>query len=510
MKVIRRIIKSYINNIGDKLYLTLVMVILLLSFILSLFIYNYSSNTINHLRNNIKPIVAIKSIYNDVKYQPNNKKIYAYSDFEENIDLINKHIEYINYLGDKYHSNYTSMNAYNDITNNIVGYSDEYDFLYSDVLDESKFKTNTSDFKESINPFLKVVTLSSESNEVPSKVYFDDAKIIKGRTFNQDELDEAKNVIILPGEILKYTKDNKTIDIGDYVSFAVLSNGYNGLNIANGEFRNHKTYEFEVIGFMDGISVRNESNPKAIIPSKLYMDIIKESSKILALENPDYYFLYSTSSKNSDIGKHNTSNIMKFYPSVMELNSVKDLELLYEEIDNYNNNNGNIYELESDLDHYKYLETNFVMIKTVVGYIIAFSFILSMIIYGLVIINDIRKRNKEIGILIAIGESKINIIIQLIIEYFANVIISLILALIISYPIKSMIIDVIYNSYNNEMLSNNYLNNDIMSEIIIDINLSIEEFMMIGTIGVFVLFVAVIPLIIMIYNHKPKIILDGE
>ena len=501
MKIIDRVSKSFKNNLTDKIYFAAVIVILSLSFILSFLLLNYSNSVIENLENNVNPVVALKSIYNEVKYQPTNGSSKYDLEYSVAKDLLDEHIAYVDYLDDKYNAIYTSLNAYNaEDAVNLVGYDDELGFMFSSVEDEDEFKENTSMFMDSYNRFLNRITLTSERNEIPTKVYFENAKIIKGRSFTKAELENGANVIILPSGKVKYKNAKDYIEVGDIVNFGLLSNGYNGLNLDNGAFRNHKNYEFEVIGFMEADSFTSQDFIEALIPEKLYLEIIDEATQIVARENPYYFFLGSARSSLDDIGKYNTFNLMKFFPTTLKLNNVRDLENLYAEIKDYNNQNGTSYELESNLSDYLYLETSFAMMKTILVYVVIFSIIFSTIIFIMVIINDLKKRKKEIGILIALGETKAAVILQMWLEYILISIISVIIAIILSLPISNLMIDKIYSSYDKNSINESYVEN----------KLNNSDVAKIVGIEVIITTVALVPSVILINKYKPKEILGGE
>ena len=501
MKIINRVIKSFMNNKVDKAYFGLVIVILSLSFILSFLLLNYSNGVIENLENNVNPIVALKSIYNEVKYQPANSSNKYNLKYEEAKGLVNDHIAYVDYLDNKYNSIYTSLNAYNaQDAVNLVGYDDELGFMISSIEEKEEFNDNTSMFVDSYNRFLNRITLTSERNETPTKVYFENAKITKGRSFTKAELESGTNVIILPSDSVKYKNAKDDIEVGDTVNFDLLSNGYNGLNLENGAFRNHKNYEFEVIGFMEADSFTSQDFIEALIPEKLYLEIIDEATQLVARENPYYFFLGSARSSLYDINKYNTFNLMKFFPTTLKLNNVSDLENLYAEIKEYNNQNGMTYELESNLSDYLYLETSFTMMKTILVYVVIFSIIFSTIIFIMVIINDLKKRKKEIGILIALGESKTAVILQMWLEYILISIISVLIAIVLSLPISNLMIDKIYSSYDKTSINETYVENKLGS----------SDVTKIVGIEVIITTIALVPSVILINKYKPKEILEGE
>lgn len=320
------------------------------------------------------------------------------------------------------------------ITNqSLVSYSDEgllYDVADSELLSKIKRnKVSEEDIQEKLSSFNgwlsgkyeycpSIPLCSTSKSEFTDLHYhFNEATIEEGRTFNDDEIDNGASTCVLTSNIFLYKDGSFTkVEVGDY-------NKYSIAQVLNGEVNIYEEYEFEVIGILNGDKYRNHNDDigrsYVIIPEKTLMEIY-EDVKSYKLSEFDY---------------------IKTYPSIITLNSFNDIDKFVEKIGELNEFGDRNYKYETALDAYYGFAGNLDTLSLNSDILFKFSFVVSILLTIFIVSLDLNRRKKEIGLLASLGESKVAIMVQLVLEYLIIIVFTMIIAAFVSNIISNQFIN---------------------------------------------------------------------
>ncbi len=314
----------------------------------------------------------------------------------------------------------------------LVSYSDEgllYD-VDGDLLSKIKRnKVSEEDIQEKLPSldgwlsgkyeYLRSIPLCSTNKSEFTDLYyhFNEAAIEEGRTFNDDEIDNGASTCVLTSNIYLY-KDGSfnEIEVGDHIKYSIAQ-------VLDGEVNTYEEYEFEVIGILNGDKYRNHNDTigrsYVIIPEKTFMDIYKDV-KSYKLSEFDY---------------------IQVYPSIITLNSFNDIDKFVEKIEELNEFGDRNYKYETALDAYYGFAGNLDTLSLNSDILFKFSFVVSILLTIFIVSLDLNRRKKEIGLLASLGESKVAIMVQLVLEYLIIIVFTIIIAAFVSNIISNQFID---------------------------------------------------------------------
>ena len=193
--------------------------------------------------------------------------------------------------------------------------------------------------------------------------------------------------------------------------------------LSQGKFKEMEEYEFEVIGILNGDKYRNHNDvigrSYTIIPEKTFMKIY-EDVKSYKLSEFDY---------------------IRVYPSIITLNSFKDIDKFVEKIGELNEFGDRNYKYETALDAYYGFAGNLDTLSLNSDILFKFSFVVSILLTIFIVSLDLNRRKKEIGLLASLGESKVAIMVQLVLEYLIIIVFTMIIAAFVSNIISNQFID---------------------------------------------------------------------
>lgn len=382
----------------------------------------------NKIATSVNPVVSIN---------PSNSVFSYLSDY----DLLRK-IGYQEYCEMYYEDYYQLIDElkpqYYDlnmtITNqSLVSYSDEgllYNVADSELLSKIKRnKVNEEDIQEKLSSldgwlsgkyeYLRSIPLCSTNKSEFTDLYyhFNEAAIEEGRTFNDDEIDNGASTCVLTSNIYLY-KDGSfnEIEVGDHIKYSIAQ-------VLDGEVNTYEEYEFEVIGILNGDKYRNHNDTigrsYVIIPEKTFMEIY-EDVKSYKLSEFDY---------------------IQVYPSIITLNSFNDIDKFVEKIGELNEFGDRNYKYETALDAYYGFAGNLDTLSLNSDILFKFSFVVSILLTIFIVSLDLNRRKKEIGLLASLGESKVAIMVQLVLEYLIIIVFTMIIAAFVSNIISNQFID---------------------------------------------------------------------
>lgn len=512
--MIKRVIKSLINQKSKTLLILSIMCILFMVLLLSNLMKNYSSTILSKISSIPDIKVELSSDFDANRnynvVQPHNLNGEYINNYDEWKEIYEIYLNDYEELANKEYVKYSDLNLLDTSFSNLELVPYGNGLLYDCITENDGSTSELTNYNDEYNFFLNRMNQNSAYFATVSKDDYsfkhnDNLKeFLEGRDFTEDEIANGEFKIILDGRYAKYNGIDKIyVEIGDTFYVSVLNNIHTD-NLDNRKSEIIKTYEFEVIGFaviddpfiksyiMDDGEIATRENSYNLIPLKAFESIYEECLPLI--EDEEY-----------SITRYYDSPI-SFYPIIFELNSLDDLEVFANDI-NELNLQGRTYTFKTNVDKYIELAGNIEGINETFNMLFIFSLIASLLIFFFLVLMDVSNRKKEIGILTSLGETRINICIQMILEYLIIVVIAFIVSLIVTAIISNKLAYVLLdlNTIGN---LNNILETD--ATINGNVSISIKD---IFTTFIYVILIT-IPSIIMsilyILHFNPKEILNNE
>lgn len=423
----KRIYRSIFNRLRQTSLLLVVMFVISLLLCVTFSIKNVSDVLNNKIAASVNPVVSINasnSVFSYLSDYDSLRKIgyqeYCEMYYEDYYQLIDE-------LKPQYYDLNMTMTM-----QSLVSYSDEgllYD-VDGDLLSKIKRnKVSEEDIQEKLPSldgwlsgkyeYLRSIPLCStnKSEFTDLHYHFNEAAIEEGRTFNDDEIDNGALACVLTSDIYLYKDGTFTeVEVGDYIKYSIAQ-------VLDGEVNTYEEYEFEVIGILNDRKYHNHNDvigrSYTIIPEKTFMEIY-EDVKSYKLSEFDY---------------------IQVYPSIITLNSFKDIDKFVEKIEELNEFGDRNYKYETALDAYYGFAGNLDTLSLNSDILFKFSFVVSILLTIFIVSLDLNRRKKEIGLLASLGESKVAIMVQLVLEYLIIIVFTMIIAAFVSNIISNQFID---------------------------------------------------------------------
>lgn len=423
----KRIYRSIFNRLRQTSLLLVVMFVISLLLCVTFSIKNVSDVLNNKIAASVNPVVSINASNSVFSYQRDYDSLrkigyqkYCEMYYEDYYQLIDE-------LKPQYYDLNMTMTM-----QSLVSYSDEgllYD-VDGDLLSKIKRnKVSEEDIQEKLPSldgwlsgkyeYLRSIPLCStnKSEFTDLHYHFNEATIEEGRTFNDDEIDNGASTCVLTSNIFLYKDGSFTkVEVGDYIKYSIAQ-------VLDGEVNTYEEYEFEVIGILNDRKYHNHNDvigrSYTIIPEKTFMKIY-EDVKSYKLSEFDY---------------------IQVYPSIITLNSFKDIDKFVEKIEELNEFGDRNYKYETALDAYYGFAGNLDTLSLNSDILFKFSFVVSILLTIFIVSLDLNRRKKEIGLLASLGESKVAIMVQLVLEYLIIIVFTMIIAAFVSNIISNQFID---------------------------------------------------------------------
>lgn len=423
----KRIYRSIFNRLRQTSLLLVVMFVISLLLCVTFSIKNVSDVLNNKIAASVNPVVSINAANSVFSYQRDYDSLrkigyqkYCEMYYEDYYQLIDE-------LKPQYYDLNMTMTM-----QSLVSYSDEgllYD-VDGDLLSKIKRnKVSEEDIQEKLPSldgwlsgkyeYLRSIPLCStnKSEFTDLHYHFNEAAIEEGRTFNDDEIDNGALACVLTSDIYLYKDGTFTeVEVGDYIKYSIAQ-------VLDGEVNTYEEYEFEVIGILNDRKYHNHNDvigrSYTIIPEKTFMEIY-EDVKSYKLSEFDY---------------------IQVYPSIITLNSFKDIDKFVEKIEELNEFGDRNYKYETALDAYYGFAGNLDTLSLNSDILFKFSFVVSILLTIFIVSLDLNRRKKEIGLLASLGESKVAIMVQLVLEYLIIIVFTMIIAAFVSNIISNQFID---------------------------------------------------------------------
>lgn len=400
-------------------YEILIFIILFFMLFAACYINVVSKSIDSNIFSNYDLLVAIQSNYSG-NYSGNKLDLYG-----------NKVNEFFNLIKKLNDSNYVSYSDFSFSTNYKVPlypleYTDsQVNLLYieKNLIEEERHKTlNILDYGI-MSPNIK-----STINSVPSDFYFEYAILTEGRYFSNDDFENMNNVCIIPYTAVLYNGDKiQEINIGDTLIISeLLQSGNNFIN---------KEYSFEVIGKYKtndgtGIEYAGKSSFPIYILHNSFKEMIQSLYENIDKNNSEYLIDDLTSSK-----------LLYMHPAYFKFENIQSLDLWMGNLKDYKYKFPYEYQYYTSIDKNYSVFANLITISFSFEYIAIMCFIVSIIGLIIIVIFEIHNREKEIGILLAIGETKLKIVLQFVIEKMIILFISACISLCMILLFKEIIME---------------------------------------------------------------------
>lgn len=425
-----RVFKSILDQLSKTVMLCMVFFILFLGLCTAFIMQNSASNMKKEISEIVKPTVAIKTSIDvlnwDEYFTPFKKDDYS----KANSNFKNIATDYYNDLVKLADSevSYYDINMLISSRISLIPYSEDDGLLMQGSNNDNELLTNYSLFLN--NNYQLYGHLASTRNVIPSFKYYDyDGQLIAGRYFNEDEIENGANKIIVYGDSEYYDGVNtKQLNVGDTLTYTLFKQGSNMPIISNGSIVGYKgsnekeilaTYEFEVIGIVESNNYFDEELFKInLIPENAFIKIIEDCYKY--------------------VGDDLNSGAISFVPTKYTLNSYDDIDGFIDRINELSQLDLT-YDYETNADKYMSLFGDIEGINQNFKILFIFSFVACLLILFFMMMFEINNRKREISLLMSLGQSKISVCIQLVLEYLFIIVISFILAFICSLIISNKI-----------------------------------------------------------------------
>lgn len=297
-------------------------------------------------------------------------------------------------------------------------------------------------------------------------------KIISGKTFTDDDIKNGNNVILISKQVANKNK----LNVGDKIKLGSQIDIYSADATVVED-------EYEIIGiFETKKEYEKNSEGKTVVVESEYIDTIyMPNEAIKKIHNK-----VTDEIKKQNVDAYDTFSVITKY----ELNSIEDIEEFKSE------NLSNLpkgYVFKDNSESISSVTVPINNMKDLSNIIVYASIIASVIIIGLIMVLFCKERKKEMGIYLALGEKKINIAMQLLLETL--------LVSIVAITISVFTGNIIAKNVSNKMLKNqiteqstkienqnNYNSYDLIdSETITDnytVSLDVKTILMIYTVAI--------------------------
>lgn len=244
-----------------------------------------------------------------------------------------------------------------------------------------------------------------------------EVKLIEGRSFVEEDFksDIPKIVLLWPipdvevGDLIR-------IPVRDYV--VEDDPAYYGDVFINGKYIYSKIGDFvnaEVIGICEGYEYFYDEEIQN------YSNIVTYSTFEKLKEKEDSLFYKHSEEEQGLIRRYmNRAGDKRFIPLINQINirakGIEEIEILENKIKDNKNYPNSVYVLESSTVEYRYIQAPMENLVALANVALYASALLIIIILSLVSIFFIRSRKQEIGIYMSLGERKMNVLRQFVLE----------------------------------------------------------------------------------------------
>lgn len=271
-------------------------------------------------------------------------------------------------------------------------------------------------------------------------LYFQRVEMVSGRSFTEEELKNGAKVCIIKHDLALLKGDTyQKMKVGDKIPVSEFYRDETGKVIDS------NLHELEIIGTYiptNGVNVNTEigAQQPIYVPEKIFGEffdsIIKHElnldEKYLDKKFNDAYYIHQ---------------------GIYGFNTIDHLRIFLNDLENNDDFFKNGYQYFSTVDQYYASISNVLSVSQSFDFVSKLCFIICILIAVMVLFIDVMKRRKDIGLLLSLGSSLKEILIQFIIEISLVTAVSFILALILSSQISVYGNQVLFQSSLDSMAS---------------------------------------------------------
>lgn len=406
MKRILRRVKMNLTKQTGRLALKCVVFFL---FFTMLFTSVYIDKVSKQLENNI---LSNYDIYTEINKIEKNK---FQMNLNEHLENVHTFIGIYNELSQNENVSYSDLNIINGDGSPInFVYYDDGNLIYLDQFYNRTKETKISNYQESeyncslsknncsYRLYNKLIGVDAST---PLDFHFERAQLLRGNFFTPKQLENGEAVCILPLGLFEYRVENgeaikKPISqLNEEIIISILYRNKDGVHY-------YKPYKFKVIGYYTKGDV-DEQN--IYIPSKKIIEINKEAINAAKETFPSFYTEESGYIHIAGLTYNADSAIYKF-------ENIDNLRSFLNMLDKYQDYFPDKYSYYSSVDETYASISNVLAVSKTIKYIAIICLTVCIVISILILLLDINSRRKEIGILLSMGETLINVIKQFTLE----------------------------------------------------------------------------------------------
>lgn len=269
-------------------------------------------------------------------------------------------------------------------------------------------------------------------------------KIVAGKVFTQEEIDNGKNVGLISSKVA----EENGLSVGDQMVMDTRTYDYN----ENGDEKElFKTdVPIQIIGIFEPTTVemKDKENKKneeqnmnqqymsmqqlntIYLPNKTVLEINKDNIEKLKKVDPDSPYLSEES-------------LEEYYTPVYVLKSPDEVEAFKQETQPFL---PKLYTVKASTDQYEQIGGSMKKMSQISGYVVMIAVIATLLIISLVVLLFMRDRKHELGIYLSLGDKRSHVMGQIIIEMLIISGIALILSLITGNFLGKMVSESLLNS----------------------------------------------------------------
>lgn len=273
-------------------------------------------------------------------------------------------------------------------------YVKDYKYYYDYYLQSKGLKLNNNDIQMKDEEMIAYLEIKGAGSSKLDLVENGTLKIIEGRLFNTAEIKNASNVIVISKEIAEYNN----LNIGDKLTL--------GNNIIVSDKNQFISEDYEIIGIFEAKKeYERDATGELIEMANNYLDVMFMPND--AIKN--IHEKITLEAKKNNLNPYDSFHAVVRYV----LRNVDDLDYFKNENMNllpkgfvFADNSENLTSLSAPVEN----------MKDISNIIVYASIFTSIIVIGLISILFCKERKQEMGIYLALGERKIRIAMQILLE----------------------------------------------------------------------------------------------
>lgn len=324
-------------------------------------------------------------------------------------------------------------------------YVKEFDYSISGFIQMKKVKGYEIEQKENASMSVAMpnhLTLKGSNLLEPLDFKEKKMKLVDGRTFTQEEIDNDKAV----GIISKKVAEANGVNVGDQLVLDSVTMDHK--QDGSSEELYTQDHPIEIIGIFEPVTLeKKKSDDKdskdmnkqmleteqfntAYLPNGAVASINKAEYEKGKIALPDRY-------KNSD-GTEMTEEQLNPVTPTFILKSPEDVEAFKEEAKALIPDS---YKLNASTDEYDQVGGTFKKMSQISGYVVLLAIGAALLIISLVVILFLRDRKHELGIYLSLGETRTKVMQQIIVELLLISLVAMCLSLLTGNVLGKMVSD---------------------------------------------------------------------